>query len=366
MLARPKAPTPMSNLTGLLPYLIPILVVLVLVVVVIGFWQNWIQWFFLCEVQWLAALFLLALPISALTIDKSLVQGAYELLDLASGFYVALAVGLCAVSIAWTAQLEFNLGQDRLQERRPIGPEGWVVRLGVILLVLGVLGNLVVTHIVSAAPAGFFSWSNVDAGLLIGLLVSIGLFIAGECCIGILDGRFTSGKIPPLLKNLIDTIRRWSEKWPSQFKDGYIGDPPDPATDHLVDATNPEAARPAATSNSETDHPADQSYPEIGHLAATLGLIASAIAYFLLGGRSLPPLSCLALLATAFVWLLSGLAFFLQVFRIPAVVPVRSGSTWRLPINKPTIITELTPQRLRSLLPAIFWPGISRKTRCWW
>jgi hypothetical protein len=281
---------------------IPILFILAIVLVVLGFWRNWIQWIFLCEVQWFGTLFLLALPISALTIERALVLGAYELRDtkidsvtigpsaLASGFYVALAVGLCAISIIWTAQLEFNLGEERLQEKLPLGPPSWVMWLGGLLVATGVLINLAVTHYVSVSPSGFFSWAPVDAGLILGSLVSIAILVAGEHFIGVLDGRFNTGKIPPLLHRLILTLRQWSRPLPPQFKDGYMG--------------------------------TAKTFPEIGHLAATLGVIASTIAYFGLGGYSLPPLCCLALLATAFVWLLSGLAFFLQVFRIPAILPV--------------------------------------------
>ena len=290
-----------SLLEQLSPVAIPVLAVLALVLIVLGFWQNWIQWFFLFEIQWLGTLFLLALPISALTVERSLVLGAYELTDtkigsqvagpnaFTSGFYVALALGLCAISIVWTAQLEFNLGGIRLQQMRPLATPWWLVWIGGFLLGASVLINLAVTHYVSASPHGFSSWAPVDIGLLVGSLVSIVLLIAGEYCIGILDGRLSAGRIPALVQSLICTLRGWSQLLPSQFKDGYIG---------------------------------TTSFPEIGHLAATLGLIVSAIAYFLLGGQTLPPLSCLALLATVFIWLLSGLSFFLQVFRIPAIIPV--------------------------------------------
>lgn len=268
---------------------VPILLLIAIALVVLGFVQNWIQWFFLCEVQLVGVLFLLALPISALTIEKSLVQGAYEVTGWGSGFLVALALGLCAISIAWTAQLEFNLGTDRLQQKRPLGPPWWAVWIEGLLLAAGVVANLVVTHVVSAPIGHPYSWKSVDIGLLLGTAVSIVVLVGGEYCIGILDGRFNAGKIPPLLNGVIHAIRRWSRPWPPQFKDGYVG---------------------TAT------------FPGIGHLAAALGLIASAIAYFALGGFSLPPLGCLALLATAFVWLLSGLSFFLQVFRIPAILPL--------------------------------------------
>lgn len=279
----------MQSLIQLQSIAIPLLIALAIILVGIGFWQNWIQWVFLCEVQWCAALFLLALPISAETIDKSLVRGAYEVTDGLSAFYVALALGLCAVSIAWTAQLEFNLGSDRLQQKRPLGAPVWTIWLGGLLLVAGLVMNSAVTHVVSTTSGATFSWGPIDTGLLVGSLVSIAFFIVGEWFIGILDGRFSTGKIPPPLHRFIGIIRKSSKNWPAQLTDGYIG---------------------------------GKTYPEIGHLAATIGLIVSAVAYFVLGGQSLPPLSCLALLAMAFVWLLSGIAFFLQVFRIPAIVPV--------------------------------------------
>ena len=279
----------MQSLTQLQSIAIPVLIVFAIVFLGIGFWRNWIQWIFLCEVQWLAALFLLALPIAAVTVDKSLVQGAYEVTGGLSAFYVTLALGLCAVSIAWTAQLEFNLGGDRLKEKRPLGRPIWTIWLGGLLLVAGLVMNCAVTHVVSTSSGPPSPWVQVDVGLLFGSLVSVAFFITGEWFIGILDGRFRAGKVPPLLHGVIRIMRNLSKNWPAQFKDGYIG---------------------------------GSTYPEIGHIAATIGLIASAIAYFLLGGQSLPPLSCLALLTTAFVWLLSGLSFFLQVFRIPAIVPV--------------------------------------------
>lgn len=182
--------------------MVPVLFVLAIALVALGFWRNWIQWFFLCEVQWIGALFLLALPISAITIERSLVLGAYELKDttvgsvtigpsaLLSGFCVALAVGLCAISIIWTAQLEFNLGKDRLQEKRPLGSPGWVMWTGGLLLAIGVLTNLAVTHYVSVQTGYLYSWGRVDTGLLLGTLLSVALLIAGEYFIGFLDGRF--------------------------------------------------------------------------------------------------------------------------------------------------------------------------------
>lgn len=312
---------------------VAVLILLAIALVLLGFLQNWIQWFFLCEVQWVAVLFLLALPISALTIEKSLVQGAYELRDidvnskvvgpnvLLSGFFVAFALGLCAISIVWTAQLELNLGSDRLQQKRPLGPPWWAVWIGGLLLATGVVTNLVVTHVVSTPRGNPYSLGWVDLGLFLGCLVSVAVLIVGECCIGVLDGRFEAGKIPSLLTSLIRVVRQWSAPLPPQFTDGYIG---------------------------------TTTFPEIGHLAATLGLVLSAIAYFGLGGHSLPPLSCLALLATAFVWLLSGLSFFLQVFRIPAILPL---AIWLyLASSHPNAdhFYEVTPTAITAPSPADF------------
>jgi hypothetical protein len=97
--------------------------------------------------KFIAAAFFRLLPNPGLTTERSVVLGAYELDKVWPGFFVALAIGLSAVSIAWTAQLEFSLADVRLAQ--PLGPDVWPVGIGSVLLLAGVLLNLVVTHIVS-------------------------------------------------------------------------------------------------------------------------------------------------------------------------------------------------------------------------
>jgi len=81
-------------------------------------------------------------------------------------------------------------------------------------------------------------------------------------------------------------VNQWLLALPHQFTDGYIGK------------------------------------ALVSHIAASLGLVVTLLIYLVLKRSPLPPLCCLALVATLLVWLFSGLAFFLQEFRIPAILPV--------------------------------------------
>jgi len=119
----------------------------ILVLVGIGFWQNSIKWLFVCEVQWTAAAFLVALPILAVTSERALLLGAYEIETRRQGFLVGLLLTFALSSIVWTAELELGLAEARLRE--PIGDPRLVNLLGEILLVAGLLLNVSITHAVS-------------------------------------------------------------------------------------------------------------------------------------------------------------------------------------------------------------------------
>jgi Patatin-like phospholipase len=257
---------------------------LILALIGIGLWQNSVKWLFLCEVQWISAAFLVALPILAWTSERALLLGAYEIETWQQGFVLGLLLTLGAVSIFWTGRLELGLSGARLHE--PIGDPFFGNVLGVLLLVAGVLSNLIVTHAASK-PRGVHTWRATDWGMLFGVLAGIGCFIVVQAIVGKAVGFVLS----TLLRDLIPLIQSCRNYLSPQFTDGYIG-----RGGNLV--------------------------AESGHLGAVLLLVVSAIPYLILRKRTLSPLCSIVLLTIVLVWLLSGLAFFFQVFRIPTLIPL--------------------------------------------
>jgi hypothetical protein len=264
----------------------------ILAVIAVELWQNSVKWFFLCEVQWIATAFLFGLPLLAYTIGRALMLGAFEIETWSDGFKIALLLTLVAASIVWTAQIELNLAESRLHE--PIGPIFLPCLFGITLLILALVLNLVVTHVVSNPPGHNgtweLSWTPIDFGMVVGLIVGIAGFVIGEAIIRVLQGALRS-HLPPSVVELVSAIQSRLQWLPPQFRDGYIG-----RNGNLI--------------------------AESSHLGATLLLVASGVLYLVFRKRSLAPISSLGLLTIVLVWLLSGFAFFFQVFRIPTLLPV--------------------------------------------
>jgi hypothetical protein len=262
--------------------------ILIFAVIAVQLWQNSVKWLFLCEVQWTAGAFLLALPILAWKGAPALVRGAYEIESKGDGFNLALLLTLAAGSIIWTAQMEIGLANIRLHE--PIGPAFVPNVIGLSLLVLAVLLNLFATHLVSnGSEKEARSWSVIDSGMLLGLIVGVVGFLIGEALICLVKEHLDVP--PPQVVELVREVQSSLQWLPPQFRDGYLGN-----DGKLV--------------------------AESGHLGAVLLLVATGWLYLLFRKRSLAPLCALGLLTIALVWLLSGVAFFFQVFRIPTLLPL--------------------------------------------
>jgi hypothetical protein len=155
-------------------------------------------------------------------------------------------------------------------------------------------GQLIEFHLVSNPPGSNgrreLSWGAIDFGMGIGLVVGIAGFVIGEAIVCVLQGALRS-HLPPPSVELVSAIQSRLRWLPPQFRDGYIG----------------HGGNLAAESS---------------HLGAVLLLLASGMLYLVFRKRSLAPISSLGLLTIVLVWLLSGFAFFFQVFRIPTLLPV--------------------------------------------
>jgi len=267
-----------------------LLALIVLAIVGIGLWQNSVKWLFLCEVQWIAALFLFAFPILARTTNRALILGAYEIETWSQGFLIALLLTFASASIVWTGEIELTLAEARLHE--PIGDPFFPKTFGLLLLVGGLGLNLFVTHEVSNPPnvdgRKASSWHATDSGMLVGVLAGIGCFIVGQLIMWKVELVLSS----PLFSDAFSAIESALKGLPPQFRDGYIG-----RDGHDLAA-------------------------ESKHISALTLLVVSGMPYLIFRERVMPPLCSIALLTIFLVWLLSGFAFFFQVFRIPTLIPL--------------------------------------------
>jgi hypothetical protein len=263
------------------------------VLVATGLWFDWLKWFFVCEVQCGAALFLVALPILALTSDRALLLGAYDIRQKDRGRHFGFVLMIAVASIVWTAQAELGLAELRMQQA--LGPKTILYLIGIVSLLAALVLNLVVTHKVSvdtgAAGGKKFSWQAIDSQMLQGVGLGILCLVFGELVIWSFSLLPSAPLLPPFADWVRETqanLRLWL---PKQLWAGYIGE--------------------------------HGEFAIVGsHVSFLILLLLSG--FFYVGGRKLklPPICCLALLTVVLVWLLSGFAFFFQAFRIPTLLPV--------------------------------------------
>jgi hypothetical protein len=266
---------------------------LILAIIAVELWQNSVKWLFLCEVQWIAVAFLISFPLLALTTDRALLLGAYEIETWQEGFSLGLLLTLTGVSAIWSAGIELLLAKSRLHE--PIGPPVFTVGLGILLVAAGIVLNLAVTHIVSiprpANGKGGFVWHEIDWGMLFGVIVGVGVLILLFVVSWLMDKCLVTS-LPTSFVELVSAFQSWIRSWlPGPFRDGYIGQSGDLTA-------------------------------ERNQIGAIIALLVSFAPYFFYRNRPLPPLCSILLLAIVLVWLLSGFAFFFQAFRIPTLLPL--------------------------------------------
>jgi hypothetical protein len=262
-----------------------------LVILVAGLWFDWIKWLFVCEVQWSATVFLLFLPILAMTTDRALLLGAYDIRHKDHGRYLGFLLIFAAASIVWTGQAELALAESRLDEivKTRLIPS----LLGALVLLAAVVLNLVVTHKVSAERSGGkkFRWQAIDSRMLQGVVFGIACFLVGQAIIWLLNLTLCSNLPPPMVDS-VQGFQSWIRRWlPPQLWKGYIGQ-------------------------------GGQLGTEASQIGLLILLLASFYSYWRLRRIKLPPLCCIALLTIVLVWLFSGFAFFFQIFRVPTFLPV--------------------------------------------
>jgi len=264
-----------------------------LVIVVAGLWFDWIKCLFICEVQWGATVFLLFLPILAMTTDRALLLGAYDIRHKDHGRYLGFLLIFAAASIVWTGQAELALAESRLQET--LEARSILSLFGILILLAAVVLNLAVTHKVSIGtetPGGKkFSWHAIDSRMLQGVGFGIVCFLVGEAIIWLLYLALCSNLPPPVVDS-VQCFQSWIRSWlPPQLWKGYIGQDGQLGT-------------------------------EASQIGLLILLLASLYFYWRLRKIKLPPLCCIALLTIVLVWLFSGFAFFFQTFRVPTFLPI--------------------------------------------
>jgi hypothetical protein len=254
--------------------------------------SNSAQWVFLARVQWVALLALAILPAVAHTLGRELLIGAYDLNNRRAGFHVGLLLVLVGTSIVDSACITQKYGQERLREAlgHPFLPSwGWIL-LVFVMITLNAGAAFVATDpkirrqilygLISGCLAGVGAWLFLD-------------FVVARKIPFLLE---QAGNISPVIHACLDwvksTLSKLANVLPRWISSGYF------RLDKSASVIEP------------------------GHIRAAVCFLATTLLYYWLRTKRLSPLCYFLLLMTVLVWALSGLAFFLDAFRIPLFVPI--------------------------------------------
>lgn len=281
-------------------------------IAVLLLWQFRTHWIYLCRISLLGLLFLALLPISAVSIARGLLIGVFDL-DAAGSFAVGFLLFFVAWAIVATSELVLQLADARLGVKVPPFGNG-VYILRAVLIILACAINFVV--VVTATEGPRF---EVACGLALGFAAAIILFVI----IQIWEARanrlldFSKGRTPRLLLRWI-----WLQLFKPRVKRPSSVTTPDGGFDIEIGRQKIVVPRWLGRGYLHQTQRGASLLPD--HLRATLALLVFGAIYVFFGVLeiTLPALSYLLLLLVIFIWLVSGLSFFLDSYRIPTLVPI--------------------------------------------
>ena len=261
-----------------------LLIFLILFILLVCF--TGVQWIYLCRTAVLGGLFLGALPILALTSERSLALGAYDI----SGGWESAAFGFCLFLALWAistvANIVLEAGRLRLNQKIVKNPR-LVQIVGIVALAtIAVLNSITLWQAseknAPVSSAGF--WGGFAAGLVLFLVEYF--YSKSRKRPG---PRFAAGAA-----DLSLSVRQY--KIPTWLTRGYL---------------------------TQRDGHIRLSEVHVKALGATvIMLVMYGVIFFVSMRFRLPAPAYLALVTTVLVLLLGGAAFFLDAYRIPVILPL--------------------------------------------
>ncbi len=260
------------------------------------------HWIYLCRISLLGLLFVGLLPVLAVTLERSLLIGVFDLDTTVSGMAVGLLLFFVAWAIIATSELVIQLADARLGVTvPPFGKGIYLARM--VLISFGVVINCAVVVIATDGPK-----LEVALGLLAGLAAGLVVFAV----IQFVERNVRKPSIPPLL---------WI--W-QQLLRPSVARPASPvsSTGGFLLFGRPGLRVPAWLGRGYLHETKKGVAVLPDHFRAVAALVVFAVLYlvFFSVAVRLPALCYLLLLLIIFIWLLSGLAFFLDSYRVPLLL----------------------------------------------
>jgi hypothetical protein len=261
------------------------------------------HWIYLCRISLLGLLFLGLLPVLAISLERSLLIGVFDLDTTVSGMAVGFLLFFVAWAIIATSELVIQLAEARLGVTvPPFGKGIYLARL--VLISFAVVLNCAVVVIATDGPK-----LEVALGLVAGLAVGFAVFAIIQFV------ELNVRKLPtaPLLwiwqQFLHPSVDPVSLVAP---KGGFF----------LFGRTNPPV--PVWLGRGYLYETTKGAAVLKDHFRAIAALVVFAVLYlvFFIAPVPLPALCYLLLLLIIFIWLLSNLAFFLDSYRVPLLIPL--------------------------------------------
>jgi hypothetical protein len=287
------------------------------IAIVLLVWALGPQWFFLCRSSLLGLALMYFLPSIAITLAKGLCIAAFDLRGFGDAFTVGLLFFLACWAVTATSDLVLDLAETRLnQTLPPVSKYLHTVRSAFIAgaFILNWYAILVAKEIHLATDISKQTL-RINFGLLVGLAAGFVLFVVLQF--------FEGGKnkekfsFPRLSRRLLKKRESELSEESLLFRKSdapllWFGIP-----------------IPSSLGKGYFEQRGGSLKLLHGHRYALGALAVAALVYlfFFVGNlfRFLPPppaLCSLLLLLILFVWLLSGLSFFLDAYRIPLFVPL--------------------------------------------
>jgi hypothetical protein len=260
------------------------------------------HWIYLCRISLLGLLFLDLLPVLAISLERSLLIGVFDLDTTVSGMAVGFSLFFVAWAIIATSELVIQLADVRLGVSvPPVGKGIYFARM--VLISFGVMINCAVVIVATDGPK-----LEVAMGLLAGLAAGVAVFAV----IQFVERNVRKPLAAPLFW-IWQQLLRPSVARPASST---------ASNDGFLLFGRPSLRVPAWLGRGYFHETKKGATPLPDHLRAVAALAVFAVLYLVFYSVAipLPPLCYLLLLLIIFIWLLSGLAFFLDSYRVPLLI----------------------------------------------
>jgi hypothetical protein len=276
-------------------------------VALIVLWAFGTDWLFLCRSSLFGLLVLCLLPLLALSIAKGLLIGVFDLENGLAAIEVGLLLFFASWAVTSTSDLVLDLASVRLGQTVPafgkyLRPtRGALIVAAILLNLAAIINSVEVKH----------TW-KVVAGLGMGIMIGFVLFLFFQLVRDFYHQRKSS---------LTDLGRRILQKRPTELPNAEA-ERTNPTRGFVIYFLGCKITVPAWLGRGYLQQSGEYATLVPGHWQSALALVAMLLVYWILSllKPPIPALGSLLLLVTIFIWLLSGVAFFLDAYRIPVFI----------------------------------------------